>query len=213
VSTLFRLDASIRTHASVSRAVADDVQSTLLELRPGTEVVRRDVGQHPIGADVWSSSVGSLPLPQEEWDDSQRAARRVVSELADELEHASSYLLAAPLYNWGVSQHFKTWSDAVMTDPRFGPRATTIAGRRAVLVATRGGDYRSSSPNAAWDHATGWMRHLLETVWGLEVTTVEVSLTLAPAREYLAHLRQDAAAELARARTDATDAGRILAAV
>jgi FMN-dependent NADH-azoreductase len=211
VSTLFRLDAGIRTHDSVSRAVADGVQSTLLELRPETEVVRRDVGQHPIGADVWPSSVSSLPLPREEWNDSQRAARRVVSELADELEHASSYLVAAPLYNWGVSQHFKTWSDAVMSDPRFGPRTTTIAGRHAVLVVTRGGDYRRSSPHAAWDHATGWMRHLLETIWGLEVTTVEVSLTLAPAREYMAHLRQDAAAELARASADATDAGRILA--
>jgi len=38
--------------------------------------------------------------------------------LTDELIAADALLFAVPLYNFGVSQHFKTWVDMVVTDWR-----------------------------------------------------------------------------------------------
>ena len=82
------------------------------------------------------------------------------------------------MYNFGVSQHFKTWYDIVSTDTRFAPGATTVAGKPAFLVTARGGGYGPGTPREGWDHATGWMRRVLEDVWGLDLDVIETELTL-----------------------------------
>ena len=53
--TLFRLDSSIRAEGSVSREIADTLQSAYTGQHPVDEVVRRDLRTHPIPADVWSA--------------------------------------------------------------------------------------------------------------------------------------------------------------
>jgi FMN-dependent NADH-azoreductase len=88
-------------------------------------------------------------------------------------------LFAVPLYNFGVSQHFKTWVDMVVTDPRMGPGAEPIlAGKPAVLVTVRGGNYSAGTPREGWDHATGWMQRILADVWQLDLKVVEANFTL-----------------------------------
>lgn len=211
MTTLFRLDASIRIEGSVSRALADRVERSMAAATPELTVTRRDVAVHPVDAAAWAASSAAGATPPESWTPEQRAGRRTASELAEELEQSDAFLFAAPLYNWGVSQHLKTWVDVVVTEPRFLPRTTTIAGRPAVLVVARGGDYRDDSPRADWDHATSWMRRVFVDVWGLELRVVSVDLTLAPTRDHLAHLRDDAAADLIRAEADAAEAGAELA--
>jgi FMN-dependent NADH-azoreductase len=75
--------------------------------------------------------------------DEQRAALALAAALTDELVAADALLFAAPLYNFGVSQHFKTWADIVITDPRMAAGAPRVlAGKPAVLVTARGGNYR-----------------------------------------------------------------------
>jgi len=78
----------------------------------------------------------------------------MAAALVDELVEADALLFAVPLYNFGVSQHFKTYVDLVTTDPgwpRVGPRPHRQA---AVLVTVRGGAYRAGTPREGWDHAT-----------------------------------------------------------
>jgi len=66
--------------------------------------------------------------PPESLTEEQQAALALASTLADELIAADALLFAVPLYNFGVSQHFKTWVDMVITDPRMA------AGAEPVLV-------------------------------------------------------------------------------
>jgi FMN-dependent NADH-azoreductase len=211
VSTLFRLDASIRRDGSHTRALADEVERAATAESTTATVLRRDVGLHRLSPDAWPDCTEAAMIPAEDRTVAQREAVHLASTLADELEQSDAYVFATPLYNWGVSQHFKTWFDIVVTDPRFSPRSSTIAGRPAVLVTARGGDYRVGAPRAEWDHASGWMRRVLEDLWGLELAVVEVNMTLAPVREYMAHLREEADADVARARVDARSTGADLA--
>ena len=103
----------------------------------------------------------------------------LAATLTDELVAADALLIAAPLYNFGVSQHFKTWVDLVVTDPRMGPGAEPLlAGKPAVLVTVRGGNYSAGTPREGWDHATGWMRRILADVWQLDLKVVERDFTL-----------------------------------
>jgi FMN-dependent NADH-azoreductase len=177
--SLFRLDASIRVEGSHSRAVADIVEQEWRDARPGEPVIRRHVGVDPIPATAWATAVFAGRTPEESRTDEQKTALALAATLTDELVAADALLFAAPLYNFGVSQHFKTWVDMVITDPRMAAGTQPIlAGRSAVLVTVRGGNYQPGTPREGWDHATGWMRRILADVWHLDLKVVQAEFTL-----------------------------------
>jgi FMN-dependent NADH-azoreductase len=205
MSTIFRLDASIRQDGSVTRAVADTLESALAEELDGVELLRRDVGAAPLDGHVWGTAAFAGYTPEADRTEAQRSALAVSAELADELVAADVLVFAVPLYNFGVSQHFKTWWDVVATDPRFAPGTTTLAGKPAFLVTARGGGYGAGTPREGWDHATGWMRRVLVDVWGLDLDVIETELTLADVTPAMAELRDLARAQLA----ESHDAARV----
>jgi len=116
--TLFRLDASIRTHGSASREIADIVEEEWLAAHPGDLVERRHIGVDILPATAWAAAVTAGPTPPEARTAEQRDAVALAATLVDELLAADAILFAVPLYNFGVSQHFKTYIDLVCTDPR-----------------------------------------------------------------------------------------------
>jgi FMN-dependent NADH-azoreductase len=145
---------------------------------PGEPVVRRHVGVDPIPATAWATAVFAGRTPEESRTDEQLAALALAATLIDELVAADALLFAAPLYNFGVSQHFKTWVDIVTTDQRMAAGARPVlAGKPAVLVTVRGGNYRPGTPREGWDHATGWMRRILADVWHLDLKVVQAEFT------------------------------------
>jgi FMN-dependent NADH-azoreductase len=176
--SLYRLDASIRVEGSHSRAIADIVEQEWRSAHPGEAVVRRHVGVDPIPATAWATAVFAGFTPEESRTEEQRAALALAATLTDELIAADALLFAVPLYNFGVSQHFKTWSDLIISDSRMAAGAQPIlAGKPAVLVTVHGGNYRPGSPREGWDHATGWMRRILADVWQLDLKVVETEFT------------------------------------
>jgi FMN-dependent NADH-azoreductase len=177
--SLYRLDASIRVEGSHSRAIADIVEQEWRNANPGEPIIRRHVGVDPIPATAWGTAVFAGYTPGEARTGEQRAAQALAATLTDELVAADALLFAVPLYNFGVSQHFKTWVDMVITDPRMAAGAQPIlAGKPAVLVTVRGGNYRPGTPREGWDHATGWRRRILADVWHLDLKVVQAEFTL-----------------------------------
>jgi len=205
--SLYRLDASIRVEGSHSRAIADIVEQEWRNAHPGEPVIRRHVGVDPIPATAWATAVFAGRTPEESRTSEQRAAVALAATLTDELIAADALLFAAPLYNFGVSQHFKTWADMVIADPRMAAGTQPIlAGKPAVLVTVHGGNYRPGTPREGWDHATGWMRRILADVWHLDLEVVETEFTnvgVNPALDQfkdLAHQLRQEAGEQARRR-------------
>jgi FMN-dependent NADH-azoreductase len=177
--SLFRLDASIRQEGSHSRAIADIVEGVWREGEPDAVVTRRSIGLDPLPSTLWAQTVCASRTPADDRSEEQRNAVAVAATLADELLEADALLFAVPLYNFGVSEHFKTWVDVVITDPRISaadPKA--LAGKPAVLAVVRGGAYGAGTPREGWDHASGWIRRILEDVWELDLRVVETEFTL-----------------------------------
>src|ERR1019366_8274847 len=163
--SLFRLDASIRQEGSVSREIANIVENAWREDRPDTEVTRRSIGIDPVPSTTWGLAVSANSTDELDRSEAQRDAAALASTLVDELLDAEALLFAVPLYNFGVSQHFKAWVDLVITDPRMVSSAgQPLKGRPAVLVVVRGGAYGPGTPREGWDHASSWMRRILEDV-------------------------------------------------
>jgi FMN-dependent NADH-azoreductase len=213
--SLFRLDASIRQEGSVSREIADIVESAWRDGRPEAQVTRRSVGLEPLPSSAWPLAVSAAYINEADRNPAQREAAALAATLADELLNAEALLFAIPLYNFGVSQHFKAWVDVVLTDPRIsgGAPERALAGKPAVLVTVRGGAYGPGTPREGWDHATGWYRRILDDVWGLDLRVVENEFTLAGVNPALDEFK-DLAKELRQnAELLALDHGRHLAGV
>ncbi|MEN2738644.1 NAD(P)H-dependent oxidoreductase [Microbacterium sp. X-17] len=176
--SLFRLDASIFPATSASRSLGDLVEAEWAAAHPGDTIVRRDVAADPVPATAWVDAVTSGGVPEAERTPAQRAAHALAATYADELIAADALLFTVPLYNYGISQHVKTWFDLAYTDPRTSMGSTTLQGKPAVLATVLGGNYGPGTPREGWDHSTGWLRRVLEDVWGLELRVVQRHFTL-----------------------------------
>jgi FMN-dependent NADH-azoreductase len=214
--TLFRLDASINPDRSASRAMADIVEAEWQQAHPGDPVIRRHVGTDPLPADAWANAVTGARTPEPDRSERQRAGVALAARLAGELAEANAVLLAVPLYNFGVSQHIKTWIDLVIAAPRDSSGANgtgpLLAGKPTVLVTVRGGAYGAGTPRDGWDHSTGYLRRILADVWGAGLTVVEREFTLVGVNPTLDQFTELAAQLKDAAHTAAREAGRALTA-
>jgi FMN-dependent NADH-azoreductase len=214
--TLFRLDASINPDRSASRAMADIVEAEWQQAHPGDPVIRRHVGTDPLPADAWANAVTGARTPEPDRSERQRAGVALAARLAGELAEADAVLLAVPLYNFGVSQHIKTWIDLVIAAPRDSSGANgtgpLLAGKPTVLVTVRGGAYGAGTPRDGWDHSTGYLRRILADVWGAGLTVVEREFTLVGVNPTLDQFTELAAQLKDAAHTAAREAGRALTA-
>jgi FMN-dependent NADH-azoreductase len=207
--TLFRLDASIRTDGSASREIADIVEAEWLAAHPGDQVERRHIGVDVLPADAWGHAVSGSFTPAADRTPEQAGALALATTLVDELVSADAILLAVPLYNFGVSQHIKTWIDLITTDPRASAAgAPLLAGQRVVLATVRGGAYGAGTPREGWDHSTPYLRRILADVWGADLTVVEREFTLVGVNPALDAFTDAAASMHATALDEAREAGR-----
>ena len=175
--SLFRLDASILPGSSTSAELADLFEGEWSAARPGEPVVRRHLGTDPLPAEAWALTTTARFTPEGERTPAQREALDLAAGLAAELTDADAVLLAVPLYNFGISQHVKTWIDLVMAGAE-NPNEALLAGKPAVLVVVRGGAYGPGTPRDGWDHSTAYLRRIIADVWGADLTVVEREFTL-----------------------------------
>lgn len=210
--TLLRVDASMRTEGSVSRAVADATATAWAADTTDATVVRRDLSASPLPSDAWALAISAAYAPEGSLNDAQRGAQDLVTAVADEIIGADVLVLASPLYNFGVSQYAKAWIDLLIADPRLGPGSTALEGKKAVIVVAQGGGYRAGTPREGWDHATPYLERIFRDNFGMEVETVVADLTLAASTPAMAHLIEMAQESLASANTAAAEHGARLAA-
>ncbi|MFD4258513.1 FMN-dependent NADH-azoreductase [Streptomyces sp. NPDC058534] len=208
--SLFRLDASILPGTSASAELADLVESEWTAVHRDAPVVRRHLGTDPLPADAWAHAHTGNLAPEPDRTPAQRDALTLAGSLTAELEAAEAVLLAVPLYNFGVSQHFKTWVDLVIAGATLG--SPVLKGKPTVLATVRGGGYAPGTPREGWDHSTPYLKRILADVWQADLVVIERELTLAATSPGMEHLQDLAADVHTRALAAARDAGRETAA-
>ncbi|KIQ61636.1 ACP phosphodiesterase [Kitasatospora griseola] len=205
---LFRLDASIMGPNSTSSELADTAHAEWAAAHPEGTVTRRHVGADPLPGDVWTHATLAGFTPEDQRTDEQRTAAALGAELAEELRAADAAIIAVPLYNWGVSQHFKTWVDVVIAGA--GPSAQLLKDKPVLLVTSLGGGFAPGTPREGWDHSTPYLERILRDVWGADLTVVRRELTLAAVNPAMESLRDLAAEYHTQALDAARDAGKNL---
>jgi FMN-dependent NADH-azoreductase len=199
----FRLDSSVRIDGSVSRSLADAVEQQWKRECPGAELIHRDLGVDPLPA-VWPDANAARVTPESARNDAQRRAAAIAAQLVDELLAADAFVLAVPMYNFGVPQQVKHWIDLIICDDRAADVSQPLLpGRPAILVEARGGGYGPGTDREGWNYSTPYLRRILGDVWGLDLTVVEAELTAADFNPAMAHLKDIAQRQLADAHASA----------
>ncbi|GAA1789664.1 NAD(P)H-dependent oxidoreductase [Nocardioides hankookensis] len=207
--TLLRIDSSIQGPASASSALADLVLEAFVAARPDEQVVSRHLAVDPLPSDAWANAIHGSFAPEDQRTPAQVEAIALAQSLAAELEDADAAVLALPLYNFGVSQHVKTWFDLVLAGAPM--EARPLEGKPVVLLTTRGGAYGEGTPRHGWDHSTDYLRRILVDKWGADLTVVEREFTLVGVNPALDEFTEIAGMMKKEAEEAAVIAGRELA--
>jgi FMN-dependent NADH-azoreductase len=189
---VLRVDASARVEGSVTRQLADQLIVGLAARVDGLSVSRRDVAQ-------------GLPFVDTDWvaanftDPDARSAVQCEKlagsdTLVAEVVNADVWVIATPIYNFGVPASLKAWVDQIARArltfryTEQGPQGL-LEGKKVYILTATGG----TEVGSAIDFATPWLKFVLGF---LGVTDVEV---IAADRGML---RGDAARQHAMARVD-----------
>lgn len=135
--TILHIDSSINGANSVSRSLSSDVVARLKAAYPSETVVVRDLAARPLPhlAQVGGGDPAVL----------------------EEVLSASTIVIGAPMYNFGIPSQLKTWLDYIAVPGKTfrygasGPEGL-CGGLKVIVVSSRGGIFTSGSPYAAFDH-------------------------------------------------------------
>ncbi|MEL6217197.1 MAG: NAD(P)H-dependent oxidoreductase [Pseudomonadota bacterium] len=168
MTTLLRIDASMRRDGSTTRSLTDRVVE---HLNPDA-IVTRDLADG-IGLidEAW---IGANFTPEENRTEEQKAALAASDALVAELKEADVVVIGVPVYNFGVPAALKAWVDQVAR-ARVTFRYTEngpvglLEGKRAILVAASGG----TEVGSAIDFAVPYVRHVLGFVGIHDVQVID----------------------------------------
>ena len=109
---ILRIDSSPRRMSSVSRELADVLQQKL-EAQGNTITAQRDLYYEELVTLGNEDRVNGFFTPPEAQTDVQKDAVAGSNELAIEFANADAYIIAAPMYNFGVTAGLKTYIDLI----------------------------------------------------------------------------------------------------
>ena len=160
--------------ASASNKLVNDTVAQLQARNPDLKLIRRDIGggQIPhLDLDGATAVRGGEPA-----NAAQAAAQKLSDELIAEVKAADVLVIGAPMYNFGIPSTLKSWFDYVLRAgvtfryTEAGPEGL-MTGKRAIVVATRGGLY-SEGPAKPMDSQEPHLRTMLGFIGITDVTFV-----------------------------------------
>jgi len=161
MKTLLRIDSSPRKSASISRQLADVLQSKLQEDNQ-YNVLHRDVYYDDLVKLGNEHSVAAYFTPENQQSKDQKEAVKPSNILASEFASADTYLFAVPMYNFSVSAGLKTYIDLIARAgisfeySENGPKGL-LQNKKAYIIVTSGGTKLGTEV----DHVTTYLTTFL----------------------------------------------------
>ena len=161
--TVLHIDCSARTADSVSRKLSQAVVDQLFRVKPGLQLVRRDLGNEaPPPVNHTEAEAFFTPPPN-------RSAEQVTAladsdTLTEEFLAADILVLGTPMYNFNVPASLKAWIDYVVRPGKTFRRVANgnlegLCGDKKVFVCTASS---GKSIGTGMDH----LRPYLDVIFG-----------------------------------------------
>ena len=171
---LLHIDASPSYEASISRALSAKFVATWQERFPDGRVVRRDLAGLAIPP-VDRAWIGAAFTPADARSEDQRGLLALSDTLIGELLSTDEYVIATPMYNFGIPAALKLWVDQVVrlgeTYGRRGhERFGLLSGKKVHVLVASGGVYEAGSPTEKFDFVGPYLRAVLGYMGVVDVT-------------------------------------------
>jgi len=162
---ILHIDSSILGDNSASRALSAETIAHLKKAHPQAEVTYHDLAANPIpllSADHVAARFGGEVTDETIQADLARGNAHV-----DELFAADVIVIGVPMYNFTIPAQLKDWIDRIVVAGKtfsygeHGPVGLVPAGKKLVLISTRGGNYTPGNPAAVMDHQEPYMSAVL----------------------------------------------------
>ena len=162
---LLHIDSSFLGAASASRHLSAAVVAQWRLRNPDAEVVARDLAADPI-PHLGEEALSMRGLNPSEPTPEIRHALALGEAALEEFLSATTVVIGAPMYNFGIPSQLKAWIDRIavagktFTYTEQGPRG--LAGGKNVIVASsRGGYYGAETPLAGIDFQERYLSAVL----------------------------------------------------
>jgi len=188
MSKLLYIQASPRIERSYSIAVADAFVSAYRQRNPKDEVIAMNLFKKDLPAfDGLTVQAKYTILHGLKHTPEELAAWKKVEELIAEFKSADKYVLAVPMWNFGIPYRLKQYLDIIVQpgytfsfSPKEGYKGLVL-GKPIFVSYSRGGAYEKGSPAEAFDLQTKYLQLALGFIGFTDIRSLIVEPTLASA--------------------------------
>lgn len=163
--SVLHIDSSPLGDHSVSRKLTAKVLAELKAEHGDTQIVKRDLVATPL-PHLSGITVGAFFTPPDQLNEVLKDALKLSNELIDELYAADVIVIGAPMWNFGIPSSLKAWIDHIVRAGKTfkygasGPESLLPAGKKVIIVSSRGAVYSSGSMQVM-DHQETYLKAIL----------------------------------------------------
>ncbi|MBG0808908.1 NAD(P)H-dependent oxidoreductase [Methylosinus sp. H3A] len=201
MTRLLHVDSSILGEKSLSRSLTAELVDKLRGDIPGLEIAYRDVAA--VAPPTLSSALFFARASGAEPEDATlRADLSAARELLEEFLAADIVVIGAPMYNFSIPTQLRGWIDHLVVPGKTFAYTQSgiqglVAGKRVIVVSTRGSLYGADSARSEQDHQEAYLRTTFGNLGVTDFAFIRaegVALGETQKKEALAAARRDIAA-------------------
>jgi FMN-dependent NADH-azoreductase len=178
MSTLLKLDVSTRGSLSISRRLSSLFIDQWREAHPHSQIIERDIATThlPYLEFPWITATLTRSSARTE---EQKALLAPSDELITELQKADEYLIATPMYNFGIPAKLKAYVDHIVRSGLTfnmnsdGSYTGLLSGKKATVIIASAGEYGPDAPTAGLDTLKPYLQEILGFMGVTDVTFIQ----------------------------------------
>jgi FMN-dependent NADH-azoreductase len=182
MSTLLKIDVSSRGKLSISRKLSSLFLEQWVKAHADHKVIERDIAmtELPFLDSAWiTANISKLSARTDE----QKAMLKLSDDLIGELQQADEYLIATPMYNYGIPAKLKAYVDHIVRSGLTfrlnadGSYEGLLSGKKATVIIASAGDYTPGAPAEGLDTLKPYLREILGYIGVTDVTFIQSGST------------------------------------
>jgi FMN-dependent NADH-azoreductase len=182
ISTLLKIDVSTRGPLSISRKLSSRFLEHWREIHTNGRVIERDIAttELPFLQLPWIAANFSKESAR---TDEQRVLLKFSDDLVAELQQAGHYLIATPMYNFGIPAKLKAYVDHIVRagvtfkTNADGSYTGLLSGKKATVIIASAGEYTPGAPTEGLDTLKPYLREILGFMGVTDVTFLQSGST------------------------------------
>ncbi|MDE1180599.1 NAD(P)H-dependent oxidoreductase [Paraburkholderia sp.] len=196
MTTILQINSAARSQGANSTMLANELTAKLQQSNPGAQVVVRNLQAEPL-PHLDDAILGAFFTPGDQRTPEQNEIAARSEALIAELQAADTIVIAAPLYNFGISSQLKTYFDFIARAGitfKYGANGPEglVTGKKVFVVSARGGKFVGTPADSQTPYLTTFLGFLGMTdvnfifAEGLAMGPDAANAALASAREAIA---------------------------